>query len=84
MSWLIAGIDHRADIFSKTGEVRAVTNQAIAISNAAWKNVKAFCSEFGLSPASRTRLTLEKRDETQEELMDLLSSPRKPRAEKVQ
>jgi P27 family predicted phage terminase small subunit len=72
------------DQISNKGEVRAVTNPAISISNAAWKNVKAFCSEFGLSPASRTRLTLEKRDETQQELMELLSSPRKPRAEKVQ
>jgi P27 family predicted phage terminase small subunit len=81
------GLIVEQDIFDKTGSIvgsRSVPNQAIAISNAAWKNVKAFCSEFGLSPASRTRLTLEKRDETQEELMELLSSPRKPRAEKVQ
>lgn len=49
---------------------------AVSVSNAAWKQVRAFCSEFGLSPVSRTRLTLEKKDNSAEELMELLNRPR--------
>lgn len=49
---------------------------AVAVSNAAWKQVRAFCSEFGLSPVSRTRLALEKKDDSAEELMKLLNRPR--------
>lgn len=49
---------------------------AIAASNAAWKQVRAFCSEFGLSPVARTRLTLEKKDDSAQELMAMLNRPR--------
>lgn len=49
---------------------------ANAIANAAWRNVRAFCSEFGLSPVSRTRLTIEKADTSTEDLMALLNRPR--------
>jgi P27 family predicted phage terminase small subunit len=51
---------------------------AIAVSNAAWRQVRAFCSEFGLSPVSRTRLAIEKKDVT-EDLAAILSQPRAQR-----
>lgn len=38
--------------------------------------LKAFCSEFGLSPVSRTRLTVEKPDDIEADFMALLSKPR--------
>jgi P27 family predicted phage terminase small subunit len=53
---------------------------ALAASNAAWKQVRAFCSEFGLSPVSRTRLTLEKPDTSTDELMALLTKPREKKS----
>jgi P27 family predicted phage terminase small subunit len=52
---------------------------AVAISNAAWRQVRAFCSEFGLSPVSRTRLALEQPDTSIEDLMKLLATPREKR-----
>lgn len=53
------------------------TNPALGISNAAWRQVRAFCSDFGLSPVSRTRLTVEKKDPDEVDLAKLLSMPRK-------
>lgn len=49
---------------------------AVAISRAAWTQVRAFCSEFGFSPVSRTRLTIEKQDDGEADLMKLLGGPR--------
>ncbi len=54
-------------------------NPAVAISNAAWRLVRAFCSEFGLSPVSRQRLTIETKEKEQDDLMKLLSQPREKR-----
>ena len=52
----------------------------IAISNAAWRQVRAFCAEFGLSPASRTRLSIEpSAEDDAEKIAEILSRPRKPR-----
>jgi len=52
----------------------------IAISNAAWRQVRAFCTEFGLSPASRTRLSIEpSAEDDAEKIAEILSRPRKPR-----
>jgi P27 family predicted phage terminase small subunit len=62
-----------------TGEVigtKIKNHPAVAISNAAWRQVRAFCSEFGLSPVSRTRLALEQPDTSSEDLMKLLTAPR--------
>jgi P27 family predicted phage terminase small subunit len=56
--------------------IKVKNHPAVAISNAAWRQVRAFCSEFGLSPVSRTRLTLEKPDTSTADLMELLSRPR--------
>lgn len=52
------------------------SHPAVAISNSSWRNVRAFCSEFGLSPVSRTRLTLEKAENPTDDLLKLLSQPR--------
>jgi|SRR5947209_7515997 len=49
---------------------------AVAVSNACWRNVRAFCSEFGLSPVSRTRLAIEQTDFSDADLTELLSRPR--------
>ena len=49
---------------------------AVAQGNAAWMLLKAFCSEFGLSPVSRTRLTIEKPADSEDELIGILSQPR--------
>jgi phage terminase small subunit len=47
--------------------------------------VKAFCSEFGFTPASRTRLALNKPPEKPEDdLLKALSAPREPRPAFVQ
>jgi len=56
------------------------------LSNMCWRQVRSFCSEFGLSPVSRTRLTLEKKDAGVDDLMAILSRPRdaKPKPETVQ
>jgi len=66
-------------IFDMNGQrvgTKIKNHPAVAVSNAAWRQVRAFCSEFGLSPVSRTRLTLEKPDTSTEDLMALLSKPR--------
>jgi P27 family predicted phage terminase small subunit len=49
---------------------------AVAQMNAAWLLLKAFCSEFGLSPVSRTRLSIEKAPDGEDELLEILSQPR--------
>jgi P27 family predicted phage terminase small subunit len=59
--------------------LKAKYHPAITVSNAAWRQVRAFSSEFGLSPVSRTRLTLEKKDSAAEDLAAILSRPREPR-----
>jgi len=49
---------------------------AVAQGNAAWQLLRAFCSEFGLSPVSRTRLAIEKPPADEDDLMAILSQPR--------
>lgn len=56
---------------------------AIAISNKSWMLVHRFCSEFGMSPVSRTRLTIEKADKAEEDLAAILSRPREARPDAV-
>jgi P27 family predicted phage terminase small subunit len=67
-----------------TGRTKIKANPAIAISNKSWKLVHTFCSEFGLSPVSRTRLTIEKGGGEKDELLELLSRPRESKKERVQ
>lgn len=52
---------------------------AVDISNSAWRQVRAFCSEFGLSPSARARLSIEKKDQS-EDLATLLTGPRVARS----
>ena len=66
-------------IFDKERKVfgsKLKSHPAVAISNCSWRNVRSFCSEFGLSPVSRTRLTLEKSDSSGVDLFAILSRPR--------
>lgn len=65
---------------TKEKMVKLKAHPAVAISRAAWVQVKALCSEFGLSPVSRQRLSIEKKDEVESgDLMSILSQPRAPR-----
>lgn len=56
--------------------VKVKRNPADVVSNRAWMLLKGFCSEFGLSPVSRTRLTIDKKDDGEEEMNKTLSRPR--------
>lgn len=49
---------------------------AVAQMNAALMVQRAFCSEFGLTPVSRTRLAVEKPAGDDDELVAILSQPR--------
>jgi P27 family predicted phage terminase small subunit len=49
---------------------------AVAQMNAAWLLLKAFCSEFGLSPVSRTRLAIDNPADAEDDLLEILSQPR--------
>lgn len=60
------------------------THPAVHISTQAWRLVRAFCSEFGCSPVSRMRLTIEKPDTSSQDLMQILKQPREPRPQSVQ
>jgi P27 family predicted phage terminase small subunit len=62
---------------------RKRTNPAVFVANSAWMRVHKFCSEFGFSPVSRTRIAMGKQDTTEEDFMKLLSSPRLPRENRV-
>jgi P27 family predicted phage terminase small subunit len=55
---------------------------AVAQMNAAWMLLKAFCSEFGLSPVSRTRLAIEKPAAGEDDLLEILSQPRERKQQK--
>jgi phage terminase small subunit len=44
--------------------------------------LKAFCSEFGLSPVSRTRLAIEKPAAGEDDLLEILSQPREWKQQK--
>lgn len=66
----------------ESGEVivlKVKAHPAVAVSNQAWRQVRSFCSEFGLSPVSRTRLSLEKRPQNEADLMAVLTQPRERR-----
>jgi P27 family predicted phage terminase small subunit len=55
------------------------SHPAVRQGNQAWSLMKAFCGEFGLSPVSRTRLAIQKLDDGEADLMELLSRPREKR-----
>jgi P27 family predicted phage terminase small subunit len=55
--------------------VGMVAHPAVRQRNQALLIMRAFCSEFGLSPISRTRLSVEPADDDDDDLMKLLSQP---------
>ena len=57
---------------------------AVAQGNAAWMRLRAFCSEFGLSPVSRTRLAIDKPPAEEDDLMAILSRPRERKFQQQQ
>jgi P27 family predicted phage terminase small subunit len=59
--------------------LRVKAHPAGTIAVKRWTLVKGFCTEFGLSPVSRVRLTIEKKDDSDVDLMAMLSGPREPR-----
>lgn len=68
---------------SAAGDVISIKkkkNPAVSISNEAWKQVRGFCSDFGLSPVSRTRLAIGKEGPKEDDLMALLMRPRDRKA----
>ena len=80
---LAGGVTLEEPIMDSEGHqagVRIKRNPADVVSNRAWSLLKSFCSEFGLSPVSRTRLAVEKPNVEEADLMDMLSQPRAPRA----
>lgn len=60
------------------------THPAVRQGNQSWLLLKSFCSEFGLSPVSRTRLAIEKPADGSADLMAILSQPREQRKPFVQ
>jgi P27 family predicted phage terminase small subunit len=84
---LAEGLEIHETIYGKKGEevgYRRKAHPLVAVSNKSWLLCKGFCSEFGLSPVSRTRLAVEKPNDEEQDLMDMLSRPRAPRARPVQ
>jgi P27 family predicted phage terminase small subunit len=84
---LAGGVTVEEPILDSEGQqvgVKIKRNPADVVSNRAWALLKSFCSEFGLSPVSRTRLAVEKPNDEDQDLMDMLSRPRAARARPVQ
>lgn len=52
---------------------------AVRQGNQAWALMRAFCSEFGLSPVSRLRLSIENEGSGDADLLELLGRPREKR-----
>jgi P27 family predicted phage terminase small subunit len=77
-----AGETIEEPILNKEGVVvgtKVKKNPAVEVANAAWRHVRGFCSDFGFSPAARTRISLEKPDTSEQDFLKLLSEPRLPR-----
>jgi P27 family predicted phage terminase small subunit len=68
----------------QTGQMEVVDvrpHPGLHIRDRALMQMKAFCSEFGLSPVSRARLFVERREADSDDLMALLTQPRERRTE---
>jgi P27 family predicted phage terminase small subunit len=67
----------------QTGQLEVVDvrpHPALVVRDRSLMQMKAFCSEFGLSPVSRARLFVERREADGDDLMALLAQPRQRRA----
>ena len=63
----------------QTGQMEVVdvrAHPALHVRDRALMQMRAFCSEFGLSPVSRARLFIERRESDDDDLLDLLAQPR--------
>jgi P27 family predicted phage terminase small subunit len=79
------GVTVTESVLGEGGEVvvlKVKKHPAVEISNSAWRLLRAFCSEFGLSPVARLRLSVERKDNPQETLASLLSRERPQREAK--
>jgi P27 family predicted phage terminase small subunit len=56
---------------------------AVRQGNQAWALMRSFCSEFGLSPVSRIRLSIGKEDGGDADLLELLGRPREKRTPQI-
>jgi len=71
----------------KTGQMEVVGARAhpgFAIRDRALVLLRSFCSEFGLSPVSRARLSVDHVDNTEDDLLAILSRPRKKKRDSAQ
>lgn len=59
-------------------------NPSCGLTERAWTQVHRFATEFGLSPVSRSRLTIEKKDSASQDLASMLNRVRPDRAQPVQ
>ena len=70
-----------------TGQMEVVDvrpHPGLAIRDRALALLRSFCSEFGLSPVSRARLSAEHLEADEEELWAILSRPRKKKEASAQ
>lgn len=78
-----SGLTIEDKYIAEDGEVivlRIRKHPAVEISNRSWTIVRAFCGEFGFTPVSRQRLTIEKDADPDEDLAKLLGGARAPRS----
>ena len=71
----------------KSGELTVIdvrANPIVSIGSRAWSQLRAFCSEFGFSPVARARLTIETNNDSEQDLLALLSRPRESKPDRVQ
>ena len=62
------------DLLDDDGNVKYVQQSPqVSIANKALANIKSFCTEFGMTPSSRSRMTVPGQDEPQDEMERLLS-----------
>ena len=71
---------NKGGILFKTPNGYIQQNPLLGIIRAQMNIVNGLVREFGLTPSSRTRITIEKEDDGHDELMAILSSPRLRRA----
>jgi P27 family predicted phage terminase small subunit len=64
------------------GEFRRRRHPASVVAAAQWQLLKVFVAQFGLSPLSRTRLTVDRKSSDAVDLNKLLSGPRLSDAER--
>ena len=67
------GLEIETPIYSKEGQIvdyKKEANPNLKTRNDAFKNYKALCTEFGLTPASRTSLNMPKQENNKDKFAD--------------